>query len=164
MRKKKVKQILKSSYLNLQEAKNKLQGLGYVYDNELSTPESKVFLDKKGRPNIAFRRTKNIKNLGTDLALGLGLEKYDNRFREAKHLTQLVEDKYSRPANAFGSSLGGSLAERSGAHGRIITHNKGVSPFDIAKTIGKNQTDYRNKNDLVSLLALTQPYQFNNLR
>ena len=138
-KKKKIKQILKASYLPPQEAKNSLQDLGYVYDNELSTPESKIFLDKKGRPNIAFRGTQNIKDLATDLALGLGLAKYDNRFRDAQHLTQLVETKYNKPANIYGHSLGGSLAEQSGAHGKIITYNKGVCPFDIGKTIPKTR-------------------------
>ena len=131
---------MKASYLNPSEAKNSLQDLGYVFDNSLSTPENKVFYNPKtGTPNIAFRGTKNMKNLGTDLALGLGLAKYDNRFKDAQRLTQLVEDKYHRPANVFGSSLGGSIAEQSGAHGKIITHNKGVGIFDIGKTIPKSK-------------------------
>ena len=75
-----------------------------------------------------------------------------------------MESKYIKPVTVFGSSLGGSLAERSGAHGRIVTHNMGVGIMDIGKTIPRNQVDYRNKNNLVSLLALTQPHQFNNLR
>jgi hypothetical protein len=65
--------------------------------------------------------------------------------------------------NVFGDSLGGSLAEKSGASGQIITHNKGVGLGDVFKTIPKNQTDYRNKNDVVSLLSLTQNHQHNNL-
>jgi hypothetical protein len=164
--KKKIKKILDASYLNPEDAKRELENLGYKYDKELSTPESKVFLDKKGRPNIAFRGSKRLFDdfLGSDLKLAVGLENYDKRFQEAKHLTKLVQDKYDKPANVFGSSLGGSLAEKSGANGKIITHNKGVGVFDIGKEIPKNQVDYRNRNDIVSLLSLTQNHGHNNLK
>lgn len=164
--KKKVKKILEVSYQNPSDAKNSLSGMGYKYDEDLSTPESKVFLDKQGRPNIAFRGSKRLFDdfLGSDLKLALGLDKYDRRFQEAKNLTKLVEDKYGQPANVFGHSLGGSLAEKSGAHGNVYTYNKGAGIMDIGREIPKNQTDYRNKNDLVSLLSLTQSHPYDNLR
>ena len=165
MKEKKINKILEASYLNQNEASQKLGNLGYTYDPDLSTNESKVFLDKKGRPNIAFRGSKRVSDfLGSDLKLLAGLEKYDNRFQEAKHLTKLVEDKYKQPVNVFGDSLGGSLAEKSGANGNIYTHNKGTGIFDIGKTIPERQTDYRNKNDIVSLLSLTQNHNHNNLK
>jgi hypothetical protein len=164
--KKKIQKILEASYQNPNEAKSTLQNMGFNYDEDLSTPESKVFVDRKGRPNIAFRGSKRLFDdfLGSDLKLALGLEKYDKRFQEAKHLTKLVEDKYHQPVNVFGHSLGGSLAEKSGAAGRIFTHNKGTGIFDIGRNIPRNQVDYRNKNDIVSLLSLTQSHPHNNLR
>ena len=162
--KKKTETILQASYQNTHQAKKTLQGLGYTYDDPLSTPESKVFLDKGGRANIAFRGSQRIFDdfLGSDLKLALGLEKYDTRFKQAKQLTQLVEDKYHQPANVFGHSLGGSLAEKSGASGKIITDNKGTSIFDIGRTIPRNQIDHRNTNDVVSLLSLSQNHPYNN--
>ena len=36
--------------------------------------------------------------------------------------------------------------------------------MDIGKTIGENQVNYKNNNDLVSLLSFTQPHPYNNLR
>ena len=166
MKEKKVKKILKASYLNQKEANEELKHLGFTYDPQLSTNESKVFIDKKGRPNIAFRGSKRIVDdfLGSDLKLALGLEKYDKRFQEAKHLTKLVEDKYGKPANVFGHSLGGSLAEKSDANGKILTYNKGAGILDIGRSIPKNQTDYRNKNDVVSLLSLTQNHDKGKLK
>ena len=123
----------------------------------MSTPESKVFTDAKGKPHIAFRGSKRVMDyLGSDLKLALGLEKYDRRFKEAQHLTKLVEDKYGQGADVFGHSLGGSLAEKSGAKGKITTYNKGVGLFDIGRKVGSNQVDHRSKNDVVSLLSLTQ--------
>jgi len=158
---KKLQPILQASYLNQGEASEKLKGLGYKYDPELSTNESKVFVDKKGRPNIAFRGTRPhiVKDLVSDVSILLGLQKYNPRFQEARRLTKLVEEKYQKPANVYGDSLGGTTAELSGAHGNITTHNKGVGIFDIGKKIPQNQTDIRNKNDVVSLLSLTQDHR-----
>ena len=150
--------ILAASYQNQDQASKTLGDLGYSYDHALSTPESKVFTDKDGKPHIAFRGSQRVKDdwLGADVKLALGLEKYDRRFREAKHLTKLVEDKYGKSADVFGHSLGGGLAEKAGAGGHVYTFNKGAGIFDIGKKIGSNQTDIRKKNDVVSLLSLTQ--------
>jgi hypothetical protein len=135
-----------------------LTDLGYNYDSELSSPEAKVFTDHSGKPHIAFRGSQRIKDdwLGADVKLLFGLEKYDRRFQEAKHLTKLVEDKYNRGADVFGHSLGGSLAEKSGARGQIVTYNNGAGIFDIGRKLGDNQTDIRRQNDVVSLLGVTQ--------
>ena len=146
--------------MNQKEAKQKLNNLGYTYDPELSTNESKVFVDKNGNPNIAFRGSKRVSDfLGSDLKLLLGLEKYDRRFKEAKQLTHLVEDKYKKPANTYGFSLCGSLAEKSGANGNIYTYNKGAGIFDIGKTIPKNQKDIRTGDDVVSVLSNFQKHE-----
>ena len=153
----KTKKILEASYENQKQASKSLEDMGYKYDHDLSTNESKVFLDKHGRPNIAFRGSKRVSDfVRSDVALLLGLEQYDSRFKEAKHLTKLVEDKYGKPANVFGHSLGGSLSEKSGTNGKVTTYNKGVGIFDIGKTIPKNQTDIRTTHDGVSALSTTQ--------
>ena len=69
--------------MNQKEAKVSLNNLGYKYDPDLSTNESKVFVDKDGNPNIAFRGSKRVSDfVGSDLKLAFGLEKYDRRFQE----------------------------------------------------------------------------------
>ena len=70
------KDIYTASYLNPNEASKHLEGLGYKYDHELSSPESKVFTDKEGKPHIAFRGSQRVKDdwLGADIKLMLGLE------------------------------------------------------------------------------------------
>lgn len=154
-----LKPILEASYLNQSEASSKLKNLGYTYDPELSTNESKVFVDKNGKPNIAFRGSKRVEDfLRTDLLQGIGLGSYDKRFQEAKHLTKMVEDKYGKPADVFGHSLGGKLAETSGTHGNIYTFNKATGIFDIGKKIPKNQVDVRTTGDVVSLIGTTQQH------
>ena len=72
-------QIYAASYQDPNVAKQTLNNLGYTYDDELSTPESKVFVDKNGNPNIAFRGSKRVVDdwLVSDPLLALGLSKYD---------------------------------------------------------------------------------------
>ena len=155
-----VKKILEASYQNQNEASKSLSDMGYKYDPELSTNESKVFVDPWGNPNIAFRGSKRVSDfLLSDAALAVGLETYDRRFQEAKHLTKLVEDKYHRPADVFGHSLGGSLGEKSGSKGDTYTYNKGAGIFDIGRTIPENQTDYRTTSDPISIISTSQKHK-----
>ena len=136
--KKNLQPILEASYQNPNEARQTLNSLGYTYDDQLSQPNAKVFVDKKGRPNIAFRGSQRAEDFfKSDLLLELGLDKYDSRFQEAKRLTKLVEDKYQSSADVFGHSLGGSLAEKAGGSGNIFTYNKGVGFGDVFKSIPK---------------------------
>lgn len=154
-----IKPILEASYQPKKLAADTLSKQGYTLDKKLSTNESKVFIDSAGNPNIAFRGSKTAKDfLFSDALLGLGYSNLDPRFRDAKSLTKQVEQKYGKPADVFGHSLGGSLAEASGAKGNITTFNKGVGIAGIGKSIPKNQTDIRTRNDIVSALALTQKY------
>jgi len=154
-----IRPILEASYQNQKQAKKTLAKQGYTLDKKLSTNESKVFVDSMGNPNIAFRGSKTAKDwLVSDTLLALGASRLDPRFSQAKTLTKQVEKKYGKPADVFGHSLSGAIAEKSGASGKIYTYNKGVGIGDIGKTIPKNQTDIRTKADLVSALSLTQKY------
>lgn len=136
--KKNLQPILEASYLNPKQASEKLSSLGYTYDDQLSQPNAKVFVDKKGRPSIAFRGSHRVEDfLVSDPLLALGLDKYDTRFQKAKRLTKLVEDKYQSSADVFGHSLGGSVAEKAGGSGNIFTYNKGVGFGDVFKSIPK---------------------------
>jgi len=160
----KLKPILEASMSNQKEAKQTLNKLGYTYDKDLSTNESKVFVDKQGNPNIAFRGSKRVKDfLVSDLAILTGLQDLDPRFKEAKALTKKVEEKYNKPVDAFGFSLGGDLASKSGAKGSIITYNKGTGIADIGKIVPPNQLDIRTKADRVSALNLVQRHPYDNL-
>ena len=157
--KKYIRPILEASYQNQKEASKTLGKLGYTYDKKLSTNQSKVFVDSAGNPNIAFRGSKTVKDfLVSDTLLALGASRFDPRVKEAKSLTKQVEQKYGKPVDVFGHSLGGFLSENSGAKGNITTFNKGVGIADIGKKIPSNQTDIRTRNDVVSALALTQKH------
>jgi len=151
------KQILRASYLNQNDAKKKLKGLGYKYDNKLSNNENKVFIDKNGTPNIVSRGSKTAKDwLISDPLLALGLSKYDPRQKATNELVKKVSERYHKDPNLYGHSLGGHLVENAKTTGQKYTLNKGAGIGDLFKTIPKNQHDFRTSNDLVSALSVTQ--------
>jgi hypothetical protein len=157
-----IRPILEASYQPKKLAGKTLSKHGYELDKKLSTNESKVFVDSKGNPNIVFRGSQTAKDwLISDPLIAIGATRFDPRFQEAKSLTKQVEQKYGKPVDVFGHSLGGRLAEASGTKGQITTYNKGVGYADIGKSIPKNQTDIRTTADVVSALSLTQKYNGN---
>jgi len=138
-----------------------------MLDLQLSTNTTKVFYRDNSqmvvrdalprRLVIVFRGSSTASDwLVEDTAILFGLASNTPRILEAKRITAAAEAKYKMPADAIGHSLGGRLAELSGAHGQIITYNKAVGIQDVGKTIDKKQTDYRTKGDAVSLMAVTQ--------
>ena len=155
-----LKTMLQASYEPTKDAEKTLSNAGYKMDKEFSNMNTKVFTDAFGKPHMTFRGSKNILDwVRDDPLIALGLGSYAPRVQQAKAITKKVEAKYGQPVDVFGNSLGGALAERSGASGKIITHNKAVAITDIGKTIQKKQTDVRTLNDPVSVLSLTQKHQ-----
>ena len=152
----KFKDILTASYQPQREASATLSKLGYAYDPELSTMESKVFIDPKtNKPNIVYRgSTRATDFLIEDPALALGIK--TEKQKKAEKLAKDVERKYGQSADVYGHSLGGYRAEKSGASGNIYTFNKGAGIFDIGKKISDKQTDIRTEKDIVSALSLGQ--------
>ena len=152
------KPILRSSYLNQKEAKKKLKKLGYKYDNKLSTPENKVFVNKKnGDVNIVARGSKTLKDwLISDTLLALGLSQYDPRQKSTNELVKKVSERYKKDPNLYGHSLSGNLIENAKTTGQKYTLNKGVGIDGLFKTIPANQHDFRTSNDIVSALSVTQ--------
>jgi hypothetical protein len=151
-----LKDILTASYQPQREAESTLAKRGYKYDNELSSMESKVFVDPKtGKPSIAYRGSTRASDfLYEDPALALGYK--TEKQKKAEKLAKDVEIKYGQPADTYGHSLGGYRAEKSSTGGKVYTYNKGAGLSDIGKKIPKTQTDIRTDKDVVSLLSLTQ--------
>lgn len=152
----KFKEILNASYQPQAEASSTLSKAGYAYDPDLSTMESKVFVDPKtGKPNIVYRGSTRVSDfLVEDPALAFGIK--TEKQKKAEKLAKDVESKYGQSADVFGHSLGGYRAEKSGASGNIYTFNKGAGIFDIGKKISDKQTDIRTSKDIVSSLSLGQ--------
>jgi len=153
----KIRDLLQASYSRNTPAREIGNKYGLRLDDSLSNAEHKVYVDRKNRPTVAFTGSRKVGDWGTNLLLGLGLEKYSTRFRDSKKLMEDVRKKYSAPATILGHSLAASITEYvGGKKDKLITVDKGVGLSGIGKTIPKNQTVIRTSNDPVSLLSNTQ--------
>ena len=74
--------------------------------------------------------------------------------KHTKKVARQAEEKYKN-VNAFGHSLGGILAEKSGVAGRIVTYNKASLGDKSSKRKKGRQTDVRTTGDLVSINTAT---------
>jgi hypothetical protein len=152
---KRIKTILEASYKPQRQAQEDLGKIGFDYDPELSTMENKVFIDKSGKPSIAFRGSTRVSDfLIEDPALALGIK--TPKQKKAEELVKKVESKYGKPVDTYGHSLGGYRAETSGAKGNIYTYNKAVGLGQIGKTLSARQKDIRTSKDIVSIGSLLQ--------
>lgn len=142
------KDLLNSSY----NKKNKDYG-DYKIDKQLSGKRTKVYYnEKENKPVIVHRGTKSIQDVGTDIGLAFGYR--GKRFEHAKKMQKKAEKKYgTENLHTLGHSLGGIIAEETGANSKnIITLNKAITPWELNKKRGKNQTDIKTSNDPVSML------------
>ena len=143
--------ILKSSYGNNKDAEANLAKEGYTLDKSLSGKRAKVFTDAEGKPKIVYKGTQSIQDVGTDIALTLGLGKHTKRFKHAKKVKKSVQEKYKTDnIDTYGHSLGGYLAENVGTKGKVTTYNKASVG---EKVHNKGQEDVRTKHDLVSAMS-----------
>lgn len=156
--------FLSASYDNSTEARKIGEKYGYTLDTQLSSPEQKVFVNKKGKPLISFRGStaSSIPQftrdwLQSDMAIATGREKQNPRFQRSQKLVEEVDKKYGKHAILIGHSLGGSLARASaGKENKVIAYNPGVGLGGIGKKIRPNETVIRAPFDIVSALAETQ--------
>jgi hypothetical protein len=145
-----IKTGLDASYKDNKTAGSMLSKQGFSLDDQLSGQRAKVFVDGEGKPVVSFRGTSNKKDMVTDALIMAGLGKYTNRVKHSKKVIKEVEAKYKQPSAAIGHSLGGYLAENSGAKGKIVTYNKGATGQN---KYNKNQIDIRTNKDLASILT-----------
>ena len=147
-----LKRILNSSYQKNKKAEKTLLKSGYKLDKNLSGERAKVFIDDNNQASIVYRGTANKSDVMTDLAIPFNALGQTKRLKHTKKIAQKVKDKYGGEVNAYGHSLGGILAERSGVGGNIITYNK-ASRGSNKGTRNKKQIDVRTTGDLVSVLT-----------
>lgn len=142
--------ILEASYKPQREAESDLVKLGYKYDPELSSMDTKVFTDAQGNPHIAYRGTVRAETWLDNLLIGLG--KKSKIDEEAIATAKKAQDKYGKAPTTYGHSRGGRSAEIAGeaTGGKTYTYNKAVLPTDIFKSTRKEQTDIRTSKDVVS--------------
>jgi hypothetical protein len=142
--------ILAASYKPQREAESDLSKLGYTYDPELSSMDTKVFIDSKGEPHIAYRGTVRAETWADNAKILLGGK--SDIDTEAIETAKKVQTKYGKAPTTYGHSRGGLLAELAGeaTGGKTYTYNKAALPQDAFKKIRKEQTDIRTSKDIVS--------------
>lgn len=144
--------LLKASYMPLWQATEFLAPKGYQADTDLSTDGSIVIHSPVTGPIVLFRGTVSGSDwLNENLPLIIGLD--GPRHKAARALVKRVEAKYGRPAHAVGHSLGGRIAERSGANGIILTADKAAGLADMKPQSNPRQLDVRVAGDPVSALS-----------
>ena len=158
MNKNELKDVLKASYMPQEEAAVYLkERQGYSYDQQLSSMQQKVFLNREGKPIITQRGSKRLSDwLIEDPAALFG---YTNttRLKQAKQLAQDTKEKYGVDATITGHSLGGYLAEQGKTKGsEVYTYNKAAGLPSLFSNIPKTQHDYRTPLDITSFLGQYQ--------
>ncbi|KAJ1617150.1 hypothetical protein T492DRAFT_850306 [Pavlovales sp. CCMP2436] len=142
--------FLRASYAPLYTAGMEMSKLGYSMDLKLSSNEAKVFFSAATGAVVCFRGSVNAADWAENLQLGVGI--FGPRHQRSKVLMEKVQAKYG-PSHAIGHSLGGHLAEHSGARGLILTVDKAVGARDLGTQSNPNELDIRAKGDVVSALS-----------
>lgn len=146
--------LLRASYMSLWQASEVLAPRGYTVDHELSSADgsSIVLHSSVTGPVVLFRGTTTTSDwVHENLPLIVGRD--GPRHAAARALVARVEAKYGRPAHVIGHSLGGRLAERSGASGLVLTADKAAGLGDMQPQSNPRQLDVRVAGDPVSALS-----------
>ena len=86
---------------------------GFKKDPEFFNEKEKVYLDKNGKPIIAYRGTvtTDLEDLKDDGLLLFGLEHFSSRFQNSVDFAKKVVDKYGKDnVSLVGNSLGSAIA------------------------------------------------------
>jgi len=160
--------VLKASYEDLPEAKQRLIKHNYVLVNEFSNHNQKVFYNPKTKKLLlAGAGTHNWSDIATDFALAFGKLKNTKRYKEAKEILEKARKAFphAKDVDIVGHSLFGAIASGIGKKSdKITTYNKGAT---IGQKTRPNERSIRTSGDIVSILAnksKTLPRQTKNLR
>ena len=88
----------------------------YIIDRNLSTKDALVVTKSTGEVEVVFRGTdpKSLRDLYTDVNIGLGSEAGTQQFKDAETLVKDVFSKYGKIDHVSGFSLGGAKASKMG--------------------------------------------------
>ena len=151
------KEFLEASYKPQQEASAQLAKKGFTYDEESSTMERKIFIDKEGNPYIAYRGSTRASDWLGNLYSGITGTTDPKMRKQLEETGTILKKKYAgKEPTFYGHSRGGLTSEKAGEKygGKVYTYNKAViEPF---KKIRKEQTDIRTTSDIISLPSAFQ--------
>jgi hypothetical protein len=147
--------VLKNSYASRDKQKGAFKNEGYVYDSDLSNGNNSVYFnpkDKKILMSVKGTNPFSLKDIGTDIYLAAGKLKDTDRYKESKNILEKAKKRYNNANATLAShSLGGSISQYiAGKDDKVYTLDKGAT---IGTPTRGNETAYRSKGDLVSLLS-----------
>lgn len=130
---------------------------GYFRDGQLSGPDWDVWQSQGMREVVlAFRGTQNKRDFLPDVAIALGMQSLNPRFRAAERLFDHARSKYPGcRVLATGHSLGGALAIYLSRKRYIMSYvfNPGRGLADMFRGPSTLITVYRTQTDIVSSLG-----------
>jgi len=143
--------VLKNSYASQNKQKEAFKKDGYLYDQKLSNHNEQVYYNPNNKKLLmSVAGTHNISDIGTDIYLAAGHLKDTNRYKEAQSVLQRAKQKYNiSNATLAGHSLGGLVQYIGSKNDKVYTLDKGAT---IGQKTRSNETAYRTKGDVVSLL------------
>jgi hypothetical protein len=150
--------VLKSSYGD-KKSIDKLNNFGYKYDSMLSTNNNKVFVnnnDKKLLFTVKGTNPLSLKDIGTDIYLGLNQLEKTNRFKESKNLLSQAKNKYNGyqtivGGHSLGSSIGSKIFDKK--NDKFYGLDGYYQPFQRTRNYNGNAMHYRSQIDPISLFG-----------
>lgn len=133
---------------------------GLKLDKSLSNKNTKVFTTPDGKAIVSYRGTnpRNLRDLGTDALLSMGLLKKGTRYKHSVRDLDRAIAKYGKEnVSTAGHSLGGSLAMAAGNRRGVknVSFNPGYTPFSLLENRPtKKSTIYRTRGDPISASVL----------
>lgn len=153
-----LKDIIKTTYKSKKEGEEYFKKHGYLFDPELSNISNRTYHNPTTNKTIfTSRGTNNLLNdIPADLDILFGTRNlFSNRERETKNIYNKAKDKYNTSKfSLYGHSLSGHLVSKVGkSEDNIISVNKGAGLLNPLETSRSNETSYRHRTDLISLLS-----------
>lgn len=151
-------QALNAGYKrDLGKAQKKLEKYGYTVDRDLSHERERVVAYNKDKGKLLFIENgtdpKNMKDLKTDVGLGIGKLAEDKRIANAKDALVKAKEKYKAVNGTVlvGHSLGSGITNTiAGGGDRVINYNPA---YTVGQKARGNVENYRTKGDIVSVFA-----------
>ena len=144
--------VLRNSYDPRSKQKKAFVNEGYVYDSDLSNGNNQVYFNPKDKKILmSVTGTHNWNDWKTDFSLSKGHLKDTNRYKQSKSTLEKAKKRYGvDDATIAGHSLGGSVSQYiASPKDKVYTLDKGAT---IGQKTRSNETAYRTKGDVVSLL------------
>lgn len=151
-----LRDTINSSYGD-KTASSNLEKKGYIKDKKMSNDNQQVYYNPRGKDlmvNVAGSH--NIKDWAVnDVALGLGLLKKTDRYKEADKTLKEAKKFYNPKStlvtgHSLGSQIGAGITSKSD---KFVGLNGGYTVGQKTRSYNSKHENYRNSGDIISILG-----------